>query len=198
MSNPYQTDKKFDELSEKTRRVLTYVMFNECLSWPVCRKKLRVAMKNDIAYSHEGDHTFLRTFLVRSLSPITEVDDFMLNEIWRVFMAKEVQRKKSKKLESQIDLSDKELVSIFQVREMLKPFGQAVFKEASGMFRVQPYAPMDPSRYYIRASRALATFQPRMIDKFHICKADVDKAIQIMRQNNVQDSSRLKIKLTDC
>lgn len=198
MSNPYNTDKKFNELSEKTRQILTRVMFNEDMNWPVLRKKLRIAMKNDIAYVNEGEHTFLRACIIRSVSPITNIEDSMLNEIWRVFMAKEVQRKKSKKLETQIDLSDKELVSIFQVREMLKPFGHAIFKEASGMIRVQPYANMDPSRYYIRASRALAIFQPRMIDKFHICKADVDKAIQIMQLNNVHDSSRLKIKLTNC
>lgn len=196
--NLYKTDKTFDCMTEETRRILTHVMFNEDIDWPKCRRKLKRAMTDDEHYAGDDKHIFLREYLMKGLSPITTIPETVLNEIWKTYMYRAIQRKQMMKLESEIELSDEELITMDDARQLFKPFGHAVIKWKTKMIRVQPFCFMDPGRYYTRASRAKAIIYPRMVDQFHICKSDILKAVQIMTENKVEDSSKLKIKLTNC
>lgn len=196
--NLYKTDKSFDGMTEETRHILTHVMFNNDIEWPVCRRHLKRVMVDDEHYAGDDKHVFLREYLMKGLSPISEIPETVLNEIWKTYMYRALQRNQMKKLETEIELSDEELITMDEARQLFKPFGHAVLKWKSKMIRVQPFCFMDPSRYYMRASRAKAIIYPRMVDQFHICKSDILKAVQIMEETKVEDSSKLKIKLTDC
>lgn len=170
-----------DSFSEETGKAIKNLMFNAGIddlskAIRIMKQRMRKDIKNGCT---DGTRSpYLAHMLNSWVNRYFKVDDPAIQEIWKVCgMSKEVLRSDMKRLEREIDMSDLPVTCLFDLREQFRPYGYLVCKEKSGMLRLQPWAGV-PNRYYLRASRAIATAKVRMLGIGRICTADTDRLLE--------------------
>ena len=201
---------ELNTFSEKTQKLVNATLFEcFCLEWPhlavMCRKRMREdlsAVGGDIPTYHPNLASLFNFYLGSARHILPDAEE--LNELWTALFAREYQKIKMKQLEKEIDLSDQQLTSLYQVRQAFRPYGYIVCNEKSSTMRLQPWEistvePENRNRYYIRASQAKAVIKNiRMLDCHRISMDDINKALKIVSQKNPGRCERLEIDLTKC